>query len=149
MKGAVAKDGAVAEAAWLDLDALEQSTSAVVVLRHPVSGAPTAASITIAGPEHPARKGAIFARMRMRRAEMERTGKLGVTDPLDDEQDELALLAACTLGWEGLSTDGAPLVFSAEAARALYADPRRAWVRDQVKAALDERALFFGSSARN
>lgn len=136
-----------AAAALLDLDALEQSTTAVVVLKHPVSGAPTSATITVAGPEHPARKAAIFARMRVRRAEMERTGKLSVTDPADDEQDEVALLAACTLGWAGLSTGGAALAYSAEAARALYADPKRAWVRDQVKAALDERALFFGNCA--
>lgn len=131
----------------LELDTLEQATVGVVVLKHPVSGQATRATVSIAGPEHPARKAAIFARMRARRAEMERAGKLSVSDPADDEQDEIALLVVCTLGWANLSVAGVPLAYSVEAARALYADPKRAWLRDQVKAALDERALFFGACA--
>lgn len=132
--------------AALDLDAVVQTTSAVLTLKHPVTGAATPARITVAGPEHPARKAAIFARMRVRRQEMERTGKLSVTDPAEDEQDEVALLAACTLGWSGLRVGGAVLAYSAEASAALYADPKRAWVRDQVKTALDQRELFIGGS---
>lgn len=129
-----------------DLDSALQKTSARLVLKHPVSGQPTSAWIEIAGPEHPARKAAVFARMRARRQEMERTGKLTISDPADDEQDETALLAACTLGWS-LKAGGQALAFSADACTAFYADPARAWVREQVKAALDQRELFIGSSA--
>lgn len=131
----------------LDLDTLVENTTGTVVLKHPITGASTGASITIAGPEHPTRKAQVFSRMRQRRAELERTGRLTVPDPEDDDTDEAALLATCTLGWAGLAVAGQPLAYSAEAARALYADPRRRWVRDQVRAALDQRELFIGSSA--
>lgn len=131
----------------LDLDTLEQKTSAELVVKHPITGEPTAARILIAGPEHALRRSAIFQRMRARRAEVERTGKLSMPDPEDEDADEANLLAACTLGWSGLSTGGQPVVYTADAARALYSDPRRRWLRDQVKAALDQRELFIGSSA--
>lgn len=131
----------------LDLDQLQQQTSGDMVVEHPVTGAATAARVSLAGPEHPSRKSIIFARMRARRAELERTGKIAMPDPRDDEADETELLAACTLGWTGISRGGAALTFSADAARALYADPKYRWLRDQVKAALDRRELFFGSSA--
>lgn len=133
----------------LDLDSLVQNTSADMVVKHPLTGAPTVARFTLAGPEHPARKSAVFARMRQRRAELQRTGTLTVPDPEQDEEDETALLAACTLGWRGLAAGGQPLEFSAAAAVKLYADPKFRWLRDQVKAALDQRELFIAGSATN
>lgn len=133
--------------AHFDLDAAAQLDAAELVLRHPVTGAPTAARITLAGPEHEARKAFVFARMRKHRAEFERAGRIAPTDPQDDAADEVAMLVACTLGWDGLAVGGQPLAYSADACTRLYNDPRRAWVRDQVKAALDQRALFIAGSA--
>lgn len=130
----------------LNLDGLEQATAGTLVLKHPVTGAATAARVQLAGAEHPARKQAVFARMRQRRAELQRTGTLTVPDPAEDEADEVELLAQCTLGWQGLAQGGQPLAYSPAAARALYADARFRWLREQVKAALDDRALFFAGS---
>jgi hypothetical protein len=135
------------QAATLDLDLLVENIEGRVVLKHPLSGGPTAAVVTIAGPEHPARKGKLFALKRARRAAlMASGGQLTIPDPTDDEADELDLLVVCTLGWSGINVKGAALVYTAAAARELYADPRRRWVREQVLAALDKRDLFISSS---
>ena len=65
-----------------------------------------------------------------------------ISDPEDDAADDLELTVACTLGWRGAAQPYTPA-----AARALYADPKRRWLRDQVQAGLQDRALFMRSSA--
>lgn len=105
-------------------------------------GAPTSWVLTLAGPEHPDRKRRLFARQRRLRASLAKTGKIPTSDPEDDDLESVDELVACTLGWEGSA-----LPYSAEAARRLYADSKRRWLRDQVATALDERALFMRSSA--
>ena len=53
------------------------------------------------------------------------------------------LMVASTLGWTGAATP-----YTTDAARALYSDPKRRWLCDQVRQALDERELFMRSSAQ-
>lgn len=108
------------------------------------AGAPTAMVITLAGPEHPDRKKRLHSRQRRMRAVLSKTGKLPMSDPEDDEADELDDLVACTLGWTGCS-----LPYSPQAARSLYADTKRSWLRTQVKTALEERELFTLACAPN
>jgi hypothetical protein len=120
-----------------DLDAYEDVTSAPVRIKDPTTGAPTPMVVTLAGPEHPDRKRITFARQRRMRAELAKTGRVPVTQPEDDEADELDTLVACTLGWAGASVE-----YSPAEARKLYSDPKRRWLRDQVSAALQERELF-------
>lgn len=131
-----------ASAPLLDLDDFEDVTSADLRIKHPETGAPTSVTITLAGPEHPDRKRILFARQRRMRNQLQKTGKLQLQDPADDEIDETDLLAACTLGWSGIVVGGQPVVYSPQAALAIYGNPKRRWLRDQVKAALDERELF-------
>ena len=126
----------------LDLDDFEDVISADVRIKHPETGAPTNVTITLAGPEHPARKRILFTRQRRVRSQLQKTGKLQLQDPEDDETDETDLLAACTLGWAGVVVAGQPVPYSTGAALALYENPKRRWLREQVKAALDERELF-------
>lgn len=123
--------------------AFEDVPTAEVRVKDPLTGAATAMVVQLAGPEHPDRKRREFARQRKVRALIAKTQKLPVIDPEDSEAEELDDLVACTLGWSGCATP-----YSAAAARELYADPRRRWLRAQVKAALDERELFTQSSAR-
>lgn len=132
----------------LDLDAFEDVQTATVVLKNPSTGAPTSASIEIVGPEHPERKKIQFDRARKMRAAFQRTGKIEVSDPLDDIADETDLLVACTVGWSGLVKGGKEMAFSKDAARALYTDPKKQWLRGQVKKALDEAERFISSSAK-
>jgi hypothetical protein len=130
------------DAAPFDFSAFEDVDRADVRIKDPTTGAPTAMVITLAGPEHPDRKRLTFARQRRLRAALAKTGKLQVGDPEDDAADQLDMLVACTLGWSG-----AAVAYTPAAARALYSDKRRTWLRDQVQAALDERELFTRSSA--
>lgn len=129
-------------AASFDPLAFEDAPSGELRVKHPLTGAPTAMVITLAGPEHPDRKRRLFARQRRLRAQMAKTGKMPVSDPEDDAAEEIEDLVAATLGWTG----GAQ-AYSVDAARALYSDHKRRWLYDQVKQALDERELFTRSSA--
>lgn len=124
-----------------DFASIEETTTGEHRVRTP-AGEPTPMVITLAGPEHPERKRRLLAKQRRLRAQLSKTGKMPISDPADDEADELDELVACTLGW-----DGAAVPYSTEAARALYSDPKRRWLRDQVAAALQERELFTRSSA--
>lgn len=124
-------------AAVFDFTVFEDVDSAEVRIKNPSTGAPTPMVVTLAGPEHPDRKRITFAKQRRLRAGLAKTGKLQVGDPEEDEAEELDLLIACTLGWQG-----SPVAYSAKAARELYSDPKRRWLRDQVQTALQERELF-------
>jgi hypothetical protein len=77
---------------------------------------------------------------------LQQTGKLQLADPEEEEGEEVDMLVACTLGWKGISVGGKALAYSAEAARSLYTDPKRRWLRDQIKAALNEREHFIKRS---
>jgi hypothetical protein len=126
----------------LDFEAFEDVSTGTLTVRNPKTGAPTPMVITLAGPEHPDRKRRLFARQRKLRAAMVKTGRLNVSDPEEDRAEELTELVACTLGWEG-----AAVPYTPAAAQALYSDPKRTWLRDQVRQALEDRELFTRSSA--
>ena len=126
----------------LDILAFEDADSADLRIKHPVTGAPTAMVVQIAGPEHPLRRRLVLDRQRRLRAHLAKTGNMHISDPEDDAADDLELTVACTLGWHGAAQPDTPA-----AARALYADPKRRWLRDQVQAGLQDRALFMRSSA--
>ena len=137
---------AVAEA--LDLDAYEDVQTASLVLKNPVTGAPTAATISIIGPEHPARKKIHFDRARRYRQELQRNGKISATDPLEDIDNDTDYLVTCTTGWTGIVRAGVTVPYSPENARSLFVDPKLQWVRAQVKKAMDETERFISSSAK-
>ncbi len=125
-----------------DLMAFEDADSADLRIKHPVTGAPTTMVVQIAGPEHPLRRRLVLDRQRRLRAHLAKTGNMHISDPEDDAADDLELTVACTLGWRGAAQP-----YSPAAARELYADPKRRWLRDQVQAGLQDRALFMRSSA--
>lgn len=126
----------------LDILAFEDADSADLRIKHPVTGAPTTMVVQIAGPEHPLRRRLVLDRQRRLRAHLAKTGNMHISDPEDDAADDLELTVACTLGWRGAAQPYTPA-----AARELYADPKRRWLRDQVQAGLQDRALFMRSSA--
>lgn len=132
-----------------NLSEFQDTDSAEITIKHPATGAPTEATVTIAGPEHPKRKAIVFDKQRKMRRQLTKTGKLEFTDPAEEEVEETDLLAACTLGWSGIAVDGKEIPFSREAAAKLYADASLRWFRAQIKAALDERELFIKPSGKN
>lgn len=130
----------------IDIGSISEVTSGDVALVHPVTKAPLGVTITIAGPEHPKRKAFVFDKQRRMRARFLKSGKPQMDDPADEAELEADVLAALTLGWAHLSVDGVEIVFSEQAAAKLYRETRFAWLRDQVKAALDDRELFIRGS---
>ena len=135
---------ATAPAAGFDPLAFEDVPTGELHVKNPLTGAPTGMVITLAGPEHPDRKRRLFARQRRMRAAVAKAGRMVASDPVDDAAEELDDLVANTLGWHT-----AAVPYSADAARALYSDPKRRWLCDQVRQALDERELFMRSSAQS
>lgn len=131
----------------LDLDDYEDVATGVVTLTNPKTGQPTTSTITLASKDHPARKKIDMAKTRKLRNSFNQTGKLPVTDPVEDIEDETEYLVAATLGWT-LTQAGAPLEFTPDAARKLYTDPKKQWVRAQVRAALEKSELFIKNSAK-
>jgi len=131
----------------LDIDAYEDIAVGRLVLLDPKTKAPTSSHIDLASPEHEARKRIDLTRTRKLRAEFSNTGKVPASDPVDDIADETEYLVASTLGWS-LTAGGAPLPFSADAARRLYTDPKKQWLRAQVLAGLNKTELFIKDSAK-
>ena len=130
-----------------DITSIKDALSAPIDIKHPITGAALGPSITLAGPEHPTRKAIDFAKSRKLRASIQKTGKLELSDPADDEQDAIEKLAACTLGWSGFTEGGAPLEFSAAAALKLYSTDGMGWLRAQLLAAMEERERFISACA--
>ena len=130
-----------------DIQSITDAQTAEIELKHPVTGELLGATITVAGPENPLRKALDFARMRKLRQEIQRTGKHEISDPQDDVLDAIDKLAACTLGWSGITDGGKPVEYSKEAAAKLYNADGLGWLRDQVFAAMDERERFIKACA--
>lgn len=126
-----------------DFEAIEDVQTAEVRIKDQ-NGLPTSMIVTLMGPEHPERKRVMMARQRRFRAEWSRTSKLPVVDPTDEYDEETADLVAFTIGWTG-----AKITFSREAAQRVYTDPKRQWLRVQVKKALDERERFLANSVQS
>jgi hypothetical protein len=128
------------------LDDYEDVQTAEIELKHPISGGQTGMIFEIAGPEHPARKRLVQARQRRMRNELQKSGQIKLNDPTEDDQDELELLIACTLGWRNIITRDSTIEFTPENVVALYSDPKKHWVRTQIRAKLDEVELFIRRS---
>lgn len=132
----------------VDLASISTLRSAEVEIVHPKTGVGLGVMFHLAGPEHPVRKRAGVEAARRLRDRL-------LVDELDadaTDQQELEVLVASTLGWRRkddqgpVTFGGAPLAYSAEAARTLYTDPDRHWLRVQVRNALERRALFISGS---
>ena len=132
----------------MDLANIVEQDSGEYELRDPVDRAPLGVIFTLAGPEHPVRQKITLQAARDLRRKVQQAGKLVFDDPEAEREQELDYLVAATLGWKNLSVDGQSVEFSAAAARSLYQASRFAWVRRQVRRALDEAEVFIVSSSK-
>lgn len=121
---------------------VDELEAADVTIVHPLTGKPTTMVVTVAGPQHQARRALLSARRQRMRDQLAETGKAPVQTPALSDAEDLETLVECTIAWRGCAQP-----FSPAAARQLYSDPRRAWLRDQVHAALLDRQRFMTSSA--
>lgn len=113
-------------------------------LKHPDSGAELGITITVKGSDSQTYQDALNDQQQRRMQRSIRRGKLGAS-PQEVRQEAIELLAAVTAGWDGLIEQGAPVAFSAGAATRIYTD--YPWIREQVDAAVHDRANFLPPSA--
>lgn len=130
----------------MDLNGIIENQTGRHELKHPVDGAPLGVMFVLAGPEHPVRQKIAMQVSRDMRRRVQKAGKLVLEDPEDELEQETEFLVACTLGWSALEVDGKVLDFTPAAARELYTSSRFAWVRRQIRKALDDAEVFIGSS---
>ena len=130
-----------------DIDQLEDIQEAEVQLKR--GSEPLPIWVRLAGPEHPKRKGFMFAKQRRMRQSLSKTGKIEFQDPAEDEAEEIELLATCVLGWRNVVRAGKPLECNRANVEALLSDPKRAWFRRSVKAAFEDAEAFIVASAIN
>jgi len=131
-----------------DIDDFEDLEIGVFTLVNPQTSEPTSSTITLASKEHPARKKIDLQKTRKLRSAFLRSGGKGLnTDPLDDIEEETDYLVGVTLGWN-LTKGGKSLEFTAQAARELYIDPKKQWIRAQVLDALNKNEVFIKASAK-
>lgn len=79
-------------------------------------------------------------RSRKLSAQMQKKGRKKIDFTMSDE-DTCEMLAACTLGWEGIDVNDKPLEFSKDAAFDMYME--HLWIREQADAFIGDRANFF------
>jgi hypothetical protein len=114
------------------------------------NGAPTGVFFEIAGPTHPKRKSILLANQRRLQHQLQKTGKVTLDDPAEQELQARDNLVSFTLGWSGFTDEkGKEVPFSPEAARELYENDEYSWLVDQLNAALNEKERFMQRSASN
>lgn len=139
----------MSEAKAVDLSSLRVSANESAVfeleLLHPGDQAPLGAYVGIIGqdsPEYRARQ-RDFERDHLRNYQKKRNFTI---TPEESEAQAIELLATATKSFRGLVLDGREV--DASMARAIYADPGYSWIREQVSAAMQDRANFLPKSAK-
>lgn len=124
-----------------DLSSLAEAMhdTAVLTVTHPRTGAPTPITITLAAPDSETYR-AVDRRVKNRNMATARKSRNGLTIEAI-EAGMLDLIVGVTLDWDGVTWDGAPLKFSADNARMVYA--KFPFIREQVDEFLAERVNFF------
>lgn len=128
-----------------DLSTLEDIAEAEVQLKR--DGELLPIWVMLAGPEHAKRKAFVFAKQRRLRQQLAKHGKVEFQDPVEDEQDELELLASCVLGWRGVLWKGQAVECTKANVLAYLGNPKLAWFRRSVKAAFEDNEAFIAASA--
>lgn len=123
----------------MDLSTLLPADSAPVVILHPTTNEPTDIVINMFGQDSAAYKNAIKERARIQMAEKKKPVDLD-----EAERKGIALVAAATAGWSGITENGKTIEFSQAAAVYIYT--KYIWIREQAEAAIYSRANFLPSA---
>lgn len=138
-----------------DLGNFRSVDTAELVMKHPVTGAPTKWVWTIAGPAHPETKA--LATRQARRAQLDtlalqRRGRQKATDLPDPDEGRNQFgqdLAARVLNWPSIKLNGETLVFSKDKTAEILNDPAYGWVVTQLVEFLTADSVFMPSSAKD
>lgn len=132
-------DPLVPPPASLDFSSLDFGAGAEggkLALEHPVTGEALGTVITLAGIDSK-----LYRQAQREIANRRLKGRRKKTLEMEDfENDNLELLARCTLEWNTVLLDGAELPCTRENARKFY--DRFPWVREQVEAYVNDRNNF-------
>ena len=120
----------------MDLLQLLPSDYFELTLKHPVSGDELDAKIKVYGKDS-----SVFQNAIKQRAKAQIARKSKDIDLESNEKDSIELLADCTQGWSGIAEGSKEIVFSRDAAIALYTKYK--WIREQIDIAIGDRANFF------
>lgn len=132
-----------------NLNKISDALEAEIEIKDPETGDPLGVFFTMAGPEHPKRKAIEHARQRKVRAGLQKTGKIELTDPAEDEEANIDMLTTATLGWRGFTDDaGVEVPYTPANVATLMADETKGWLRFQLTAAINERERFIKRSAK-
>lgn len=131
----------------LDIDAFDDVPTGNLILVNPKTKEKTTTYIELASPEHESRKRIDLARTRRLRAEFAANGKLESRDPLEDIEDETDYLVASVLSWN-VTRAGQPVECTPANVRALLTDPKKQWIRSQVREGVHKSELFIVDSAK-
>lgn len=124
----------------MDLLSLLPADNASIQLKHPVSKTDLdGMTISVSGHDSATFKNAIKERAK---AQMSR--KTTDVDFTANDKEAVELLAKCTTGWTGITEGGKELPFSI--ANAIYIYTKYNWIREQIDAAIGDRANFFMSA---
>jgi len=133
------KSGAGFDLASLDTIAASNEGEWMNVM-HPKTDEPIGARIKLAGPDSDIVKKA-QNKITNRRLKGRGRNKLDA-ESINEEQVEM--LASCTLGWEGIVVNGEEVKFSKDNAVNLYL--KYPWIMEQVNIFIGDRANFIKSS---
>lgn len=100
-------------------------------------------TITILGVDSPKLRN-IARKLNDRRMNDARRGKNNDYDSEVAEAEQIKLLAAATIAWEGIALDSKePLECNEKNAVRFYSDPRFPWLKEQIDRAISDRQRFF------
>ena len=130
-----------------DLMSFEDVQSADVRIKAPDTGAPTPLVISLAGPEHPKRRKIQLDRQRRLRAAAAHR-QSPARRPRRRRAGGGRAAGRLHPGVDRHGGQRQVVEFSRAKALEIYTDPRRQWLRAQVKTALDDREVLFGARGR-
>ncbi len=120
-----------------------------IELKHPETGDPLGAFVSIMGPEHPKRKQAVFKAQRAFQKQFNKHGKI-TKDPEEAYDEATDELISITVGWRGFKNeDDTEFKFTPENVRKIYSETELAWIRNQIIAAKDDAERFTTSSVNS
>lgn len=127
------------------------SDTAVMAVRHPITGEPTAWEITFAGPGHPQQQALadrLLRKILREQQERERARVNGKKykpadrEPEDVRRENIEIVVDQIVTWTGCT-----VAFSRDAAVTMLADPRYGKVLVQINEFLDNEQVFTRTSA--